>query len=67
MPNAQVAEQEHVAVSAEIFDDALSALLNLGYKRTEAERAVKRAMNEAGRDGHIEDFIRLSLKYLTGR
>lgn len=67
IPNAQAAEQDNVAVPAEIFDDALSALLNLGYKRTEAERAVKRAINEAGRDGHIEDLIRLSLKYLTGR
>ena len=67
VPKAQVAEQENVAIPVESFDDALSALLNLGYKRTEAERAVKRAIHEAGRDGHLEDLIRLSLKYLTGR
>ena len=66
VPKAQAVEQEAAALPGELLDDALSALLNLGYKRVAAERAVKRATNEAGRDGHLEDIIRLSLKYLSG-
>lgn len=64
VPKAQAAGQE-AALPGELFDDALSALLNLGYKRPNAERAVKRAINEAGRDTHLEDVIRLSLKYMA--
>lgn len=67
VPKAQAAEQETVTAPAGIFDDALSALLNLGYKRPESERTVKRVLHEVGRDGQLEDIIRLSLKYLTGR
>ena len=66
VPKAQAAGQEVVALPGELLDDALSALLNLGYRRAAAERAVKRAINEAGRDGHLEEIIRLSLKYLSG-
>ncbi len=65
VPKAQAAEQEAVTVPGELLDDALSALLHLGYKRTSAERAVKRAINEAGRDGPLEEIIRLSLKHLS--
>lgn len=64
VPKAQAAGQE-AALPGELFDDALSALLNLGYKRQNAERAVKRAINEAGRDTHLEEIIRLSLKYMA--
>ena len=67
VPRAQAAEQEAVTAPAELFEDALSALLNLGYKRPESERTVKRALHEIGRDGQLEDIIRLSLKYLTGK
>jgi len=66
VPKAQAAGQEVVALPGELLDDALSALLNLGYRRAAAERAVKRAINEAGRDGNLEEIIRLSLKYLSG-
>jgi Holliday junction DNA helicase RuvA len=66
VPQAQAAGQEVVTLPGELLDDALSALLNLGYKRTAAERAVKRAINEAGRDRNLEEIIRLSLKYLSG-
>ncbi len=66
VPKAQAADQEATALPGELFDDALSALLNLGYKRVASERAIKRAINEAGRDGNLEDMIRLSLKHLVG-
>ncbi len=66
VPKAQAADQEATALPGELLDDALSALLNLGYKRVASERAIKRAINEAGRDGNLEDIIRLSLKHLVG-
>jgi holliday junction DNA helicase RuvA len=66
MPQAATAEQETTALPADVFDDALSALQNLGYKRAASERALKRALNEIGRDADLEELIRLSLKYLVG-
>jgi holliday junction DNA helicase RuvA len=66
VPRAEAAGQETAALPGDVFDDVMSALLNLGYKRTAAERAVKRALNEAGRDVPLEEVIRLSLKYLSG-
>ena len=66
VPKAQAAGQEVVALPGDLLDDALSALLNLGYRRTVAERIVKRAINETGRDGSLEEIIRISLKYLSG-
>ena len=66
IPKAYVTEQEAAALPGELFEDALSTLLNLGYKRVMAEQAVKRALNEAGRDKNLEEIIRLALKYLTG-
>jgi Holliday junction DNA helicase RuvA len=66
IPKAYMTE-EAVALPGELFDDVLSALLNLGYKRPLAENAVKRAINEAGRDKSLEEIIRLGLKYLSGK
>ncbi len=65
VPKTQAAAGQDTALPGELFEDALSALLNLGYKRPNAERAVKRAINEAGRDTHLEEIIRLSLKYMA--
>jgi Holliday junction DNA helicase RuvA len=44
-------------------DDAVSALVNLGYKRAEAERAVTTARREGGA---LEDVIRAALRGLAG-
>lgn len=46
-------------------EDAISALVNLGYKKQAAEKAVAKAA-ENGADA-IEDMIREALKYLTGK
>ena len=67
IPKAQSAAQESAALPGELLEDALSALLNLGYRRALAEDVVKRALNEAGRDSQLEEIIRLALKYLAGR
>jgi Holliday junction DNA helicase RuvA len=47
-----------------IFDDALSALVNLGYRKTEALEALELARKVDKND--IESLLRESLKYLTG-
>lgn len=44
--------------------DALSALLNLGYQRNAAEKAVASAASEAG-DVSVESILRLSLRKLA--
>lgn len=51
-------------VKDRVFDDTLSALINLGYKKSEAIDALERAY----KSGHtrVEDLLKESLKYLTG-
>lgn len=46
------------------FGDTLSALMNLGYKKPEAQEALEKAYKK----GHsqIEDLLKEALKYLTG-
>jgi Holliday junction DNA helicase RuvA len=50
--------------SDKIFDDALSALINLGYKRSFSQESLEKAYKKGLRD--IEGLIKESLKYLTG-
>ena len=45
--------------------DALSALLNLGYRRPEAQAAVGRAMERLGEAAALDQVIRESLKELA--
>ena len=46
------------------YDDALSALVNLGYKKPEAEKALKTIYNQNGKDASLEDLIKESLNIL---
>jgi len=48
-----------------IGEDAVSALVNLGYGRSEAHGAVAKAAAALGENGHVEDLIRAGLKELT--
>ena len=43
------------------MDDAISALVNLGYQRTEAYRAVNAALKDAP-DANVPTLIKLALK-----
>ncbi len=45
-------------------DDALSALLNLGYQKTAAEKAIKAAIDEGG-DLSVELILRRGLRSLS--
>ncbi len=50
---------------ASVADDALSALINLGYRRPEAQAAIGRAMDRLGEDAAIDTVIRESLRELA--
>ncbi len=47
-----------------VFEDALSALVNLGYRKSDAVGAVEKAYNMG--QSEIEPLIKASLKFLTG-
>jgi Holliday junction DNA helicase RuvA len=71
LSQAQVAEQtgtkpETTYVSSEdtVRGDALSALLNLGYQRSGAEKAIDAALAEGG-DITVESILRRTLKKLA--
>lgn len=46
-------------------DDAVSALVNLGYGRSEAFGAVARVIQDSGADVPLGELVRLGLKELT--
>ncbi len=48
-----------------LFDDALSALVNLGYKKSQAEQALKKVCPEGEPEDSIEDLIKKSLNLLS--
>ena len=50
-----------------ITDDALSALVNLGYKNSAAKEAIEKVYAERGRDVPLEGLLPESLKILAGR
>lgn len=59
------------AIGGSLADDALSALVNLGYKPAEAKRAVDSVgsgdhPNGDGRDAALENLIRQALAVLLG-
>jgi Holliday junction DNA helicase RuvA len=45
--------------------DVISALVNLGYRRPEAERTVD-TISRAGAPGDFSEYLKLALKKLTG-
>src|SRR5690242_3298909 len=65
-------EEEHGVISGELASqsedsmrsDALSALLNLGYQRSAAEKAITSAMSEEG-EVSVESLLRSSLRKLA--
>ena len=47
--------------SLSVYSDAVSALLTLGYKATDADQAVRKAADELGKDCSTEALIRKAL------
>ena len=54
-------ETMHVSSDDNVRSDALSALLNLGYQRSGAEKAIDAALSEGG-DSSVESILRRALK-----
>ena len=52
------------ASTNEIYDDAISALVNLGYQRNAAEKALKKAIQE-GTEMSVQKLLRRSLQLLA--
>ena len=48
----------------DVYDDAISALVNLGYQRNAAEKALKQAMQE-GTEMSVQKLLRRSLQLLA--
>jgi len=46
------------------YEDALSALVNLGYKKPQAEKSLKSAYNKIGKSSSLEELIKESLNNL---
>ena len=46
-------------------EELLSALLNLGYPRVQAERVVDLALAEAPPESSLEELIRIALRQLA--
>lgn len=63
--NVDTAPVEPVVDDSVIMSDAVSALVNLGYGRSEAFGAVGKAAQLAGDDKSIDTLIRLGLKELS--
>jgi Holliday junction DNA helicase RuvA len=51
--------------AADLRDQVLSALVNLGYPRAQAERAVDAALADAGEEASVEEAIRAALRGLA--
>jgi len=47
-----------------VHSDALSALINLGYQRSSAEKAITAALNEGG-EITVESILRRGLRRLA--
>ena len=51
--------------AATVNEDAVSALVNLGYRRAEAYGAVAKAIGDAGKQANLNDLIVSGLKELA--
>ena len=60
----EMAHQQDTEVPEGPYEDALSALVNLGYKKPQAEKSLKSAYNKVGKDSSLEDLIKESLNNL---
>jgi len=54
-----------VVANSGATSDAVSVLVNLGYRRAEAFTAVAAAVQKAGPDAKVEELIRIGLKELS--
>jgi len=58
------AQPSEIMIEDAVHSDALSALINLGYQRSSAEKAITAALNEGG-EITVESILRRSLRRLA--
>lgn len=51
----------NISSSSTSMTDAISALISLGYKSTDAEKAIQRSISKLGNDASTENLIRTAL------
>ena len=61
---AELAAETAIPAAVRPDDDLVGALINLGYRAAEAQKAVAKARQEDP-DGAFEDLIRASLRFLS--
>ena len=59
------AKTEDSAPRNGLFDDALSALVNLGYKKNEVEKTLKSVYSQGKQEVSLENLIKKSLNLLS--
>ena len=59
--NSTTIESANVSQSLTNYQDAVSALLTLGYKATDADQAIRRASESVDENTSTEELIRLAL------
>ena len=64
-PGHDVTVTVKTAVNEAMFEDALSALLNLGYKKGVAQRAIENARNRLEGEITLESLLKESLRELA--
>lgn len=65
LPKKSAANKTGENPLADIDNDAVSALINLGYPRADAYSAVLQARAKANDNGNLQDLIRIALKELS--
>ncbi|MER3430912.1 MAG: Holliday junction branch migration protein RuvA [Blastocatellia bacterium] len=63
-PQQIVRDDKAAAATDRIYDDALSALLNLGYQKSAAEKALRAANNEVS-EPNVQRILRAALRNLA--
>jgi len=67
MPTSSTGVTYRPIAAATPADDALSALVNLGYRRPDAQQTVARVLERLGENATLDALIRDSLKELAQR
>ena len=65
-PSATASAASGKGAGSAAFNDAVSALVNLGYQRSAAFSAVSSVINTSSEAAPVEDLIRAGLRELTG-
>ncbi len=57
----EINNEAETNIGFESYHDAVSALLTLGYKATDADQAIRKASDEMGKNASTEELIRKAL------